>query len=225
MLEMRGGSAARLLRRTRERADVGVSDHRNDGADSLDADGAAQGGSRFARQALTEQSPFDAGSQPVETQEETNDMSTTREQKLAAIQEFFAAYGEHDRDRIGAVLAASVTWTIPGHHPLSGTKHGVDEVLAFFDALAAAGMKAETYFLEASDEYVVDIHRGWSTAGEGEVNTDWALVWHFDDDGKVDRVTNLSGDQHQMDSYIWANFELAPLPQRLAQEAERSPTS
>jgi hypothetical protein len=24
--------------------------------------------------------------------------------------------------------------------------------------------------------------------------------------GKVDRVVNLSGDQHQMDAFIWANF-------------------
>jgi hypothetical protein len=140
---------------------------------------------------------------------------TSREQKLSTIQEFFAAYAEQDRDRIGAVLAPGITWSIPGHHPLSGVKHGVDEVLAFFDALAAAGMKAETYFLEASDEYVVDIHRGWSTAGDGQVDTHWALVWHFDDDGKVDRVVNLSGDQHQMDTYIWANFSLAPLPDRL----------
>jgi hypothetical protein len=59
----------------------------------------------------------------------------------------------------------------PGHHPLSGSKHGVDEVLAFFDALAAAGFKADTYFLEANDEYVVDIHRGYSTAGVGGVDT------------------------------------------------------
>jgi len=141
---------------------------------------------------------------------------STREQKLAVIQEFFAAYADHDRARIGAVLAPSITWSIPGHHPLSGVKHGVDEVLAFFDALAAAGMTAETFFLEASDEYVVDVHRGWSTAGTGEVDTNWALVWHFDEDGKVDRVINLSGDQHQMDAYVWANFELAPLPARLS---------
>ena len=149
-------------------------------------------------------------------------MPTNREQKLMAIQEFFAAYAEHDRDRIGAVLAPTITWSIPGHHPLSGVKHGVNDVLAFFDALAAAGMKAETFFLEASDEYVVDIHRGWSTKGDGTVDANWALVWHFGDDGKVDRVINLSGDQHQMDAYIWTNFPLAPIPERLGTaDAER----
>jgi ketosteroid isomerase-like protein len=138
--------------------------------------------------------------------------------KLSAITAFFEAYAAGDRDGIGAVLAPAVEWTIPGHHPLSGTKHGVDEVLAFFDALAAAGFKAETFFLEASDEYVVDIHRGYSTAGVGGVDTTWALVWHFDAAGRIDRVINLSGDQHQMDAFIWANYQLKPLPERLATE-------
>jgi hypothetical protein len=36
------------------------------------------------------------------------------------------------------------------------------------------------------------------------------LVWHVGSDGKFDRVVNLSGDQHQMDTFI-----LKPLPARL----------
>lgn len=52
--------------------------------------------------------------------------------------------------------------------------------------------------------------------GVGKVDTIWALVWHFGTDGKVDRVVNLSGDQHQMDAFAWANFSLAALPDRLA---------
>jgi hypothetical protein len=42
-----------------------------------------------------------------------------------------------------------------------------------------------------------------------------ALVWHLDAAGKVDRVVNLSGDQHQVDAFFWANFPLKPLPKRL----------
>ncbi|MEV6073064.1 nuclear transport factor 2 family protein [Nocardia sp. NPDC052001] len=140
---------------------------------------------------------------------------TEQNPKIAAINAFFAAYAEYDLDGMRAVLTDDIAWTIPGHHALSGTKHGIDEVVAFFNELSKAGMKAETFFLEANDEYVVDIHRGYSTAGEGGVDTIWALVWHFNSDGKVDRVVNLSGDQHQMDNYIWQNYTLAPLPTRL----------
>jgi DNA-binding transcriptional LysR family regulator len=52
--------------------------------------------------------------------------------------------------------------------------------------------------------------------GVGQVDTRWALVWHFNADGKVDRVVNLSGDQHQMDAFVWSNYPLAPIPARLA---------
>lgn len=143
-------------------------------------------------------------------------MTAPADPKLAAIQRFFTAYAAHDRDAIASVLADDVAWAIPGHHPLSGTKHGIAEVLSFFDQLATVGFMAEPIFLQASDEYVVDIHRGWSTKGTGQVDTTWALVWHFRADGMVDQVVNLSGDQHQMDAFIWANFDLKPVPDRLA---------
>jgi uncharacterized protein len=142
-------------------------------------------------------------------------MSTT-DPKLAAIERFFSAYADDDRNGIAAILADDIEWTIPGHHPLAGTKRGVDEVLSFFQQLAKTGFQADPIFLGTNDEYVVDIHRGWSTEGTGQVDTTWALVWHFGPDGKVDRVINLSADQHQMDSFIWANFALRPLPDRLA---------
>jgi uncharacterized protein len=88
--------------------------------------------------------------------------------------------------------------------------------LAFFAALDSVGFKAETFFVQAGDDYVVDIHRGCSMGGDGKVDTTWALVWHLDTAGKADRVVNLSGDQHQMDAFIWANFPLKPLPEYLA---------
>ncbi|SEM56452.1 nuclear transport factor 2 family protein [Streptacidiphilus jiangxiensis] len=141
---------------------------------------------------------------------------TSTNPKIEAISRFFAAYAAYDLDGMRQVLTDDLEWTIPGHHPLSGTKHGVEEIVAFFTQLGKAGFQAEPLFLEANDEYVVDIHRGWSTEGVGKVDTMWALVWHFNADGKVDRVRNLSGDQHQMDAYVWANYSLAPLPDRLA---------
>jgi ketosteroid isomerase-like protein len=136
--------------------------------------------------------------------------------KIKAIEKFFAAYAEHDLEGIRAVLNGDIEWTIPGHHPLAGTKHGVEEVMAFFAELGKSGFQADPVFLEANEEYVVDIHRGWTTKGIGKVDQMWALVWHFNAEGKVDRVVNLSSDQQQMDAFVWANYTLAPLPGRLA---------
>ncbi|AYG03751.1 nuclear transport factor 2 family protein [Gryllotalpicola protaetiae] len=136
--------------------------------------------------------------------------------KLEAINRFFAAYATYDVDGMRDVMTPDIEWVIPGHHPLAGTKHGVDEVAEFITQLGKAGFRAEPLFLEANDHYVVDIHRGWTTDGIGSVDTLWALVWHFDGDNRIDRVVNLSADQHQMDAYVWANYRLAPLPARLA---------
>jgi uncharacterized protein len=139
-----------------------------------------------------------------------------RDPKIEAIDSFFAAYADYDLERMRAVLADDIEWTIPGHHPLSGTKRGAEEVAAFLAELGKGGFQADPLFVEASEEYVVDIHRGWTTEGVGKVDTMWALVWHFDADGKINRVVNLSGDQHQMDAFVWNNFSLAPIPDRLA---------
>ncbi|MFE3764838.1 nuclear transport factor 2 family protein [Streptomyces sp. NPDC059104] len=139
-----------------------------------------------------------------------------KDPKVESVEKFFAAYAAGDVDGMSAVLAPDIQWAIPGRHPLSGTKHGVAEVRSFFDQLGKAGFQADPIFFGSNDEYVVDIHRGWTTAGTGKVDTTWALVWHFDTDGRIDRVVNLSGDQHQMDNFIWDNFTLAPLPDRLA---------
>ncbi|GII97355.1 nuclear transport factor 2 family protein [Sinosporangium siamense] len=141
---------------------------------------------------------------------------TDKDTKTAAIARFFQAYAAQDLEGMREVLTDDIEWTVPGHHPLSGTKRGVEEVAAFFTQLGKGGFQAEPLFLEANDEYVVDIHRGWTTEGIGKVETLWALVWHFNAEGKVDRVFNLSGDQHQMDAYVWDNFTLAPIPTRLA---------
>jgi hypothetical protein len=46
------------------------------------------------------------------------------------------------------------------------------EVLAFFDQLALAGFQAEPIFPEASDDYVVDIHRGYATTGRCSQHAD-----------------------------------------------------
>ena len=45
---------------------------------------------------------------------------------LNLIDQFFAAYGQRDETGIRQVLAENVKWTFPGHHPISGTKVGID---------------------------------------------------------------------------------------------------
>lgn len=138
------------------------------------------------------------------------------DENIQVVQDFFAAYGANDLDGIAAVMDEDIRWHIPGRHPLSGTKHGRDEVLAFFAQLDAAGFRAEPIYFGADETHVVDIHRGWSNAtGKPNVDTTWALVYRIED-GKIVEATNLSADQDAANTFFWSQYDLAPLPDRLA---------
>jgi ketosteroid isomerase-like protein len=164
------------------------------------------GGAGVAGAALT-------GTQPASARERG-----VREENLQIVQGYYRAYAANDpaalRDRY---FAPDITWTIPGHHPLAGTKRGLDEVLAFFEQLGRAGFRATTLFLEANGEWVVDLHRGWSTRGRPRIDITWALAFRIRD-GRIAEAVNYPGDQHEADRFFWARYPLAPLPDRLAPE-------
>lgn len=142
-------------------------------------------------------------------------MAASPEDKIKVVQDFFTAYGTGDLDGIAAVMDEDVRWHIPGRHPLSGTKEGRDEVLAFFALLGIAGFKAEPIYFGADEHHVVDIHRGWSTTeGKPNVDTTWALVYRIEN-GRIVEATNLSADQDAANTFSWSQYQLAPVPDRL----------
>ena len=144
-------------------------------------------------------------------------LAQSPEENIKVVQDFFAAYGNNDLNGIAAVMDKNVRWHIPGRHPLSGTKNGRDEVLAFFAQLGTAGFKAEPIYFGADENYVVDIHRGWSNAdGKPNVDTTWALVYRIVD-GKIVEATNLSADQDAANTFFWSNYGLKPIPGGLAE--------
>lgn len=133
---------------------------------------------------------------------------------LQVIQDFFAAYARKDVNAVRAVMAEDIAWTIPGHHPLSGTKRGIAEVLAFFDQLARADFKAQPLVIVEQGDYVIDHHRGWSEVGPG-VDQTWCLVFRFEA-ARIKEVVNFASDQHAADRFFWAVYPLKPIPERLA---------
>lgn len=135
---------------------------------------------------------------------------------LEKIQAFFSAYASNNVAAIREVMADDIEWTIPGHHPLAGTRHGVAEVLAFFDQLGKAAFHAEPLAIAESGDYVIDHHRGWSEVAGG-LDLTWCLVFRFDA-GKIRAVTNFCADQHLADLFFWKVYQLKPLPDRLAKE-------
>lgn len=133
---------------------------------------------------------------------------------LELIRRYYQAYASGDLGALRRFFAPDISWTIPGHHPLAGTKHGADEVLAFFGQLARAGFKAETIFLAADRDWVVDLHRGWSTTPAG-LDITWALAFRINA-GTIAEAINFAGDQHAADAFFWRQYPLATLPGRLS---------
>lgn len=132
---------------------------------------------------------------------------------LPKIQALFSAYAEKNVAAVRDVMSEDIEWTIPGHHPLSGTKRGIDEVLAFFDQLGKANFKAQPFAIAENGDYVIDHHRGWSDVAGG-LDLTWCLVFRFEN-GKIREVTNFCADQHQADLFFWRVYQLKPLPHRL----------
>ncbi len=125
---------------------------------------------------------------------------------LDLIDKFFEAYGKHDLDGIRHVLAENATWTFPGHHPLSGTKAGIDEIVAFFDAMGnimgSSNVKVEKLVMGVNENYAVECQHIWTHRADGQ-NLDhlWCVLWKFED-GKITEGRHLAADQYAVDKFF-----------------------
>jgi len=110
-----------------------------------------------------------------------------------------------------------IVWNMPGHHPLSGRMAGADAVVAFLQALYGAGITVDNVHVgELDNGTIVEKH-----TGHGEVNGEQYLFptctsYEFRD-GKISAVQVHTADQHGVDRYMWAQFNLKGIPARLDQ--------
>jgi ketosteroid isomerase-like protein len=127
---------------------------------------------------------------------------TTQHPNLTLINTFFQAYGANDLEAIKQILSSDIEWIIPGHHPLSGTKVGIQEVLGYFKQLHKCAFRATPIVMGVNDEYVIDCHLNWSNREDGEnVEGMSCLLWKFKD-GKISKVYNFPEDQHMIDAFF-----------------------
>lgn len=157
---------------------------------------------------------FLLGSQNLLGEKATATNASEDHPNVAIIKRYYDAYGKGDIATVRQIFAPNITWTIPGHHPLAGTKRGVDEVLAFFQQLAKAKFRAEVLYLGGNDSYVVDVHRGFSNIEQNNLDQLFALLFRIQA-SRVVEVVNFPSDQHSADAFFWRVYQLKPIPQRL----------
>jgi ketosteroid isomerase-like protein len=125
---------------------------------------------------------------------------------LELIDQFFAAYGKRDREGLRRVLADTATWTFPGHHPLSGTKVGIDAIVAFFDAMGAimgrSSANVEKLVMGVNEQYVVECqHIRTSRTDSPNLDQHLSVLWSFEN-GKIASGRHLAADQGALDAFF-----------------------
>lgn len=121
---------------------------------------------------------------------------------LQLIHDFFRAYAANDLEAIGQILSPDIQWIIPGHHPFSGVKQGVDEVLTYFKQLSAFSFQAQPIVMGVNDRYVIDCHLNWSNLpGDANLRNMSCLLWEIEA-RKIKRVYNFPQDQHVVDAFF-----------------------
>jgi len=127
---------------------------------------------------------------------------------LDVIDRFFAAYSNRDLSALQNVLAENATWTFPGHHPLSGTKVGIDAIIAFFDAvgsvMGSSHPQVEKLVMGVNEQYVVECQhiRTNRTAGPN-LDQQLCVLWSFAD-GKIVSGQQLAANQDALDAFYTA---------------------
>ncbi len=100
------------------------------------------------------------------------------------------------------ILADDVRWVIPGNHPLSGVKNGVNEVLDYLAQLGKAAFQAEPIVLGVNESFVIDCHRNWTNLpAKPNFEGMSCLLWRIEK-GKIAEVYNFPQDQHKVDSFF-----------------------
>jgi len=141
---------------------------------------------------------------------------------MALVDKMYACFGTGDMETIkNEVFASDIQWTLPGHNPLSGVKHGADEVLAFFHQLNESGVQVDLiHIAQWTDDTVVEVHRGYgqvTTAAGDVVKLDAVNCTHYKVvDGKVAIVQVFMGDQYGADNFFWEATKMKPIPDRIA---------
>ena len=126
-------------------------------------------------------------------------------------------FGKGDMESIKReIFHPDVTWTMPGHHPLSARMEGADAVIAFFGALFKAGIVVDdVHFGVLDDGTVIERHMGHGRIGGEKFDFPTCTSYGIKD-GLIFDVNVHTGDQHNVDRYFWSVFQLKNIPARLA---------
>ena len=125
---------------------------------------------------------------------------------LHIIELFFDAYGKKDMNAIKNVMDINVSWTFNGSHPLSGTKKGIDNVIAFFDKMenimGRSNVTSEKMVTGESDTHVIECQHVFTDRDDGKnIDHHICILWNFKD-GKIISGTHFFADPESVNWFF-----------------------
>jgi ketosteroid isomerase-like protein len=145
-------------------------------------------------------------------------MTTQTLTNTQIVRRMYDVFHAQDMERLrNEVFASDITWSMPGQHPLSGVHVGIDAVMAFLSALSKAGIVVDNLHLgELDDGIVVEQHMGHGQSQGVEYLFPTCTSYRIRD-GKIAEVRVHSNDPAAVNAFMWTQYELKPLPDRLAE--------
>ncbi|GAB1545389.1 hypothetical protein NUACC21_80650 [Scytonema sp. NUACC21] len=115
------------------------------------------------------------------------------------------------------VFTPDLTYYMPGHHPIAGVKHGIDEVLAFFGKMVEkSGLLQDDQSIHAfGEDGAVEVHRAHGGNGKAYLDIINCFVFQLRD-GKIAEIRVFNNNQQAVDNFFSTIYSFKPIPERLA---------
>lgn len=124
---------------------------------------------------------------------------------VALVRQGFAASADGDTQTLSELMAADVVWHSPGRNQISGTYHGVAEIMGYFGKFAAlcqGQFQVELLDVLANDHRAIALTRDTATRNGVTLSWEGGVVFHLQD-GMLIEAWAFNYDQHQVDAF-WA---------------------
>ena len=147
---------------------------------------------------------------------------------LALVQRMYECFNRDDMDTIrNEIFARDLVWNLPGHHPLSGTKHGARKYWRSSPRCAGPIFRSPSTrrttrppaSTASARSTVVEVHRGRGTTTvrdasgvDQQVTLNALNCTHYQiRDGRIANVQVYMSDQHAADTFFNAVYQLKPI--------------
>lgn len=123
---------------------------------------------------------------------------------VALMRDFFAAFGDADRERLAQLLSPDLVWHFPGTSAIAGAWRGVDGLLDGIRGVAMTLGRGNNGFellhVTAGDEFALTVHRDYYTADDNHLDLRYVLYVRIES-GRILEVWELPFDQAENERY------------------------